>query len=100
MYRRTFDNSTLKNFRVVDLRSDTISVPTEAMKKAMFEAEVGDDVYGEDPTVLALELRSAKLFGKESALFLPSGTMCNLLSSKYWLIYLWILITDYVNLIF
>ncbi|CAO1430041.1 unnamed protein product [Diamesa hyperborea] len=80
MYRRTFDNSTLKNFRIVDLRSDTISVPTDAMKKAMFEAEVGDDVYGEDPTVLALELRSAKLFEKESALFLPSGTMCNLLS--------------------
>lgn len=100
MYRRTFDNSLLNNFRVVDLRSDTISVPTEAMKKAMFEAEVGDDVYGEDPTVLALELRSAKLFGKESALFLPSGTMCNLLSSKYWLIYVYFLIADYVNLIF
>lgn len=48
----------------------------------MFEAKIGDDVYGEDPTVNELEVRVAKLFGKEAAVFLPSGTMANLLSSK------------------
>ncbi|XP_065076969.1 uncharacterized protein LOC135700406 [Ochlerotatus camptorhynchus] len=66
--------------RVVDLRSDTISVPTANMRKAIFEAAVGDDVYGEDPTVNELERRSAELFGKEAALFVPSGTMGNLLA--------------------
>lgn len=66
--------------RVVDLRSDTVTKPTHAMRKAMAEAEVGDDVYGEDPTVLKLEQRVAKLFGKEAALFIPSGTMGNLLA--------------------
>ena len=53
------------------------------MREAMYNAEVGDDVYEEDPTVTELQNRSAKLFGKEAALFTPSGTMANLLSSKY-----------------
>ncbi|XP_021938672.1 probable low-specificity L-threonine aldolase 2 [Zootermopsis nevadensis] len=66
--------------RVVDLRSDTVSQPTQEMRKAMFEAAVGDDVYGEDPTVNALEEKAAALLGKESGLFVPSGTMANLLA--------------------
>lgn len=67
----------------VDIRSDTVSMPTAEMRKAMFEANVGDDVYGEDPTVLELEEKAAKLFEKDAALFVPSGTMANLLASKY-----------------
>src|SRR5262252_7811923 len=62
---------------LVDLRSDTVTKPTAAMRKAMAEAEVGDDVYGEDPTVRRLEERVAELVGKEAALFVPSGTMAN-----------------------
>ncbi|XP_036325357.1 probable low-specificity L-threonine aldolase 2 [Rhagoletis pomonella] len=65
---------------VIDLRSDTVSVPTPEMRKAMFEAVVGDDVYGEDPTVNALEEKAAKLLEKEAGLFVPSGTMGNLLA--------------------
>jgi len=65
---------------IVDLRSDTVSLPTPEMRQAMFEAEVGDDVYGEDPTVLKLEKHSAQLFGKDDGLFVPSGTMGNLLA--------------------
>ncbi|MEJ7638244.1 MAG: beta-eliminating lyase-related protein, partial [Singulisphaera sp.] len=61
----------------IDLRSDTVTRPTAAMRRAMAEADVGDDVYGEDPTVIALEARTAKLLGKEAALFVPSGTMAN-----------------------
>src|SRR4051812_11273567 len=61
----------------VDLRSDTLTRPTPAMRRAMAEAEVGDDVYREDPTVNALEERVADLFGHEAALFVPSGTMGN-----------------------
>src|SRR5262245_19380557 len=61
----------------VDLRSDTVTKPTAAMREAMARAEVGDDVYGEDPTVRALEERVAALVGKEAALFVPSGTMAN-----------------------
>jgi threonine aldolase len=61
----------------VDLRSDTVTRPTAAMRKAMAEAEVGDDVYGEDPTVRRLEDRVASLLGVEAALFTPSGTMAN-----------------------
>ncbi|HEY2155762.1 MAG TPA: low-specificity L-threonine aldolase [Isosphaeraceae bacterium] len=61
----------------IDLRSDTVTRPTPAMRRAMAEAEVGDDVYGEDPTVLALECKTAELLGKEAALFVPSGTMAN-----------------------
>jgi threonine aldolase len=62
---------------VCDLRSDTLTRPTAAMRAAMAAADVGDDVYGEDPTVRALEERVAGLLGKESALFVPSGTMGN-----------------------
>src|SRR3954454_11061678 len=61
----------------IDLRSDTVTRPTPAMRRAMAEAEVGDDVMGEDPTVEALERRTAELLGKEAALFVPSGTMAN-----------------------
>jgi threonine aldolase len=64
--------------KVIDLRSDTITYPTPEMRKAMFEAEVGDDVYGEDPTVNRLEAMSAKMTGKEAALFTSSGTQSNL----------------------
>lgn len=61
----------------IDLRSDTVTRPTDLMRRAMAEAEVGDDVYGEDPTVKALERRVAELLGMEAALFVPSGTMAN-----------------------
>lgn len=61
----------------IDLRSDTVTQPTKAMYKAMMQAPVGDDVYHEDPTVNALEARMASLFGKEKAMFFPSGTMAN-----------------------
>src|SRR5690242_20487380 len=61
----------------IDLRSDTVTRPTLAMRRAMAEAEVGDDVLGEDPTVKALERRTADLLGKEAALYMPSGTMAN-----------------------
>ncbi|MBL0217321.1 MAG: PLP-dependent transferase [Myxococcales bacterium] len=67
---------------VVDLRSDTVTKPTRAMRQAMADAEVGDDVYGEDPTVRALEERVADLIGTEAALFVPSGTMANQLALK------------------
>jgi threonine aldolase len=62
---------------VIDLRSDTVTRPTAKMRKAMAEAEVGDDVYGEDPTVNRLEARAAEIFGREAALLLPTGTMGN-----------------------
>ena len=61
----------------IDLRSDTVTRPTPAMREAMAAAEVGDDVIGEDPTVNALQRRTAELLGKEAALFVPSGTMAN-----------------------
>jgi len=64
----------------IDLRSDTLTRPTDAMRRAMAEAEVGDDVYGEDPTVLELERRVAELFGHEAALFTPTGSMANVLA--------------------
>lgn len=66
--------------RIIDLRSDTVSRPSPAMRQAMAQAEVGDDVFGDDPTVIALEERAARLLGKEAALFVPSGTMANLLA--------------------
>jgi threonine aldolase len=62
---------------VIDLRSDTVTRPTAAMRAAMAAAEVGDDVYGEDPTVNRLQERAAELLGKPAALFVPSGTMAN-----------------------
>lgn len=67
---------------IVDLRSDTFTKPTAAMKEAMFTAEVGDDVYGEDPSVKLLESMAAQLFGREAALFSPSGTMSNQIGIK------------------
>ncbi len=63
--------------KIIDFRSDTVTKPSEEMRKAMYEAEVGDDVYKEDPTVNELEEFIADLFGKESALFVPSGVMGN-----------------------
>jgi threonine aldolase len=62
---------------LIDLRSDTVTAPTPGMRRAMAAAEVGDDVYGEDPTVNALEERVAAMFGHEAAVFVPSGTMGN-----------------------
>ncbi|MDR2662672.1 MAG: low-specificity L-threonine aldolase [Treponema sp.] len=62
---------------IIDIRSDTVTAPTPAMRKAMAEAEVGDDVYGDDPTVNALEKLGAELVGKEAAVFVPSGTFGN-----------------------
>ncbi len=64
--------------RIIDLRSDTVTLPTPAMRQAMAQAAVGDDVYGEDPTVNQLEALAAERLGKEAALFVPSGTMANL----------------------
>ena len=66
--------------RPIDLRSDTVTLPTAAMRRAMAEAEVGDDVFGDDPTVIALEERAAELLGKEAGLFVASGTMGNLVA--------------------
>ena len=62
---------------MIDLRSDTVTRPTPEMRAAMAAAEVGDDVYGEDPTVNLLEKRAAEIFGREAALFVPTGTMGN-----------------------
>lgn len=66
--------------RMVDLRSDTVTKPTEAMRAAMANAEVDDDVLGYDPTASRLETEMAKIMGKEAALYVPSGTMGNLIS--------------------
>ncbi|MCS7300291.1 MAG: aminotransferase class I/II-fold pyridoxal phosphate-dependent enzyme [Fimbriimonadales bacterium] len=68
----------------VDLRSDTVTLPTPEMRRAMAEAELGDDVYGEDPTVNRLQERVAELLGHEAALFTPSGTMANEIAVKVW----------------
>ena len=68
--------------RLIDLRSDTVTRPSAAMRSAMAAAEVGDDVYGEDPTVNHLEQRAAEVFGKEAALFVPTGTMGNTIAAK------------------
>jgi threonine aldolase len=69
---------------VADLRSDTVTRPTAEMRQAMAAADVGDDVYGEDPTVNRLEARAAEMFGKEAALFVPTGCMGNLIAIKVW----------------
>ncbi len=66
----------------IDLRSDTVTRPTPEMRRAMAEAEVGDDVYGEDPTVNRLEARAAEILGMEAALFVPSGTMGNAIAIR------------------
>ena len=65
---------------MIDLRSDTVTRPSAAMKAAMMDAPVGDDVYGDDPTVNALQEYAAALSGKEAALFLPTGTQANLVA--------------------
>jgi threonine aldolase len=67
---------------MIDLRSDTVTRPTPAMRRAMAEAEVGDDVYGEDPTVNHLERRAAEILGKQAALFVPTGSMANAIAIK------------------
>src|ERR1035438_4217691 len=67
---------------MIDLRSDTVTKPTPEMRRAMMEAEVGDDVYGEDPTVNLLESRAAAITGKKAPLFVPTGTMGNTIAVK------------------
>jgi len=74
--------ASVRRMNIVDLRSDTVTQPTPAMREAMARAEVGDDVYGEDPTVRALEERVAALFGHEAALFTPTGSMANVLAVR------------------
>lgn len=78
----TILNIIFKGFMTIDLRSDTVTRPTEAMKQAMLNAEVGDDVFGEDPSINALQKEVAELFGKEAALFVPTGTMANQVAIK------------------
>jgi threonine aldolase len=78
----TAKTETSKTERAIDLRSDTVTRPTPEMRRAMAEAEVGDDVYGEDPTVNRLQERAAQIFQREAALFVPSGTMGNQISVK------------------
>jgi threonine aldolase len=67
---------------MIDLRSDTVTKPSKAMRQAMADAEVGDDVYGEDPTINKLEARSAEVFGREAAIFVPTGSMGNLIGAR------------------
>ena len=65
---------------MIDLRSDTVTMPSDEMKNFMFSSPLGDDVYGEDPSINKLENLAKTIFNKESALFVPSGTMANLIS--------------------
>ncbi len=67
---------------MIDLRSDTVTKPTHAMRQAMMDAEVGDDVYGEDPSINRLEARAAEIFGREAAIFVPTGSMGNLIAAR------------------
>ena len=67
---------------MIDIRSDTVTQPTQGMRKAMIDADVGDDVLGDDPTVIKLQNKAAKLLGKEAALYVPSGTMSNQVAIK------------------
>src|SRR6202165_1006083 len=67
---------------MIDLRSDTVTKPTPQMRRAMADAEVGDDVYGEDPTVNRLQERAAEIFEKEAAIFVPTGSMGNQIAVK------------------
>jgi threonine aldolase len=71
-----------KQMRAIDLRSDTVTRPTPEMRRAMAEAEVGDDVYGEDPTINRLEERAAQVFEREASIFVPTGTMGNQIAIK------------------
>jgi len=86
MYSRTASQAkareTSKTLPAVDLRSDTVTRPTPEMRRAMFEAEVGDDVYGEDPTINRLEQRAAEIFGRDAAIFVPTGSMGNQIAIK------------------
>ena len=68
----------------IDLRSDTVTKPTDEMRRAMAAAEVGDDVFGEDPSINELQERSAALLGKEAGLLTSSGTMSNLIATLAW----------------
>ena len=77
-------NGNKKQKEIVDLRSDTVTRPTAAMRAAMAAAEVGDDVYGEDPTVNRLQDRAAEIFERQAALFVPTGCMGNLLAIMGW----------------
>ena len=70
--------------RTIDLRSDTVTLPSPEMRRFIFEAELGDDVYGEDPTINALQQRAAEVLGKEAALYVPSGTMGNVVAHLAW----------------
>ena len=67
---------------IIDFRSDTVTKPTAGMMEAMMKAKVGDDVFGEDPSINALEAKAAEMFGKEAAIFCPSGTMTNQIAIK------------------
>lgn len=67
---------------MIDIRSDTVTQPTQGMRKAMLDADVGDDVLGDDPTVIKLQNKAAKLLGKEAALYVPSGTMSNIVATR------------------
>lgn len=80
MYEKIVNTDLYGDVRIIDLRSDTISKPTQEMREAMYNAVVGDDVFGEDPTVLELQRRAAELLGKEDAIFVVSGTMANLIA--------------------
>lgn len=80
MYEKSVSEAAAE--QVVDLRSDTVTKPTPEMRRAMFEAEVGDDVYAEDPTINKLEERAAEIFGREAAIFVPTGSMGNQIAIK------------------
>ena len=80
--KRRLDKATPMNTKPIDLRSDTVTKPTRGMRQAMAEAEVGDDVLGDDPTVRQLEKVTADILGKEAAIFVPSGTMANQLAVR------------------
>jgi threonine aldolase len=82
MYESSASTDTANIQEFIDLRSDTVTKPSPEMRRAMFEAEVGDDVYAEDPTINKLEARAAEIFGREAALFVPSGTMGNQIAIK------------------
>ena len=69
--------------QIINLMSDTVTKPTSPMLEAMMNAEVGDDVFGEDPTVNALESKAAEMFGMDAALFCPSGTMTNQIAISF-----------------
>src|SRR6187397_2732183 len=71
-----------KSFSMIDLRSDTVTKPSEKMRAAMAAAEVGDDVFREDPTVIRLQERATEIFEKEAALFVPTGSMGNEIAVK------------------